>query len=641
MPALTYSVADFQAFTTIRSADVNSKFTSIQTLLNTTKLDDTNIQDDGITRATKLKAGTASVILVNDASGDMGELALADGGLVSQTAGVPAAVGAGVLGQRLQSTGSTVPVWVDTVETLPANYIKSGAVRGGANSSNQPAFVLPAGAGNGRTASIQAASTDFVFVADSVQYTATANISSSTLTAAPSTNNTALIDDATLGVETDAERTKYVGEYGTTIVMDAVGTEIANLVGEWAAFKLDDTVNEEYILAYVKSATELSDIKRGYFYDETYAPIPRIQLSDNDTITLMKLTFLYVKSGNTIQPSYTNPVISAVEPTSPATGDLWFDTVNETWKEYTGSAFVNFDGTLAGICIQDDTDTVAARSGDFFKAYQETNTIELVIDSASAVRGADIGQRISVSGVDYNYPSGAVVADISLATNRASGVSEATSTLYCLYHTDDGRFLFDTVLPYERFDFLGHYHPHEPWRAMALVYNDSSGDLETVNNYSGLHSQDSADINFSTTTNGSVITNSAFTYIHKGGPIKGGFRVRNDGQATGTSELQAEVSASTRTGLQIVFRLATVGYLTLQLELLSASGTKTISWGPSISEYTFRANASNTNNKRFVLPGAYALDVTTTALGGTSRTQTYREITNFMEDHPGFTQRLK
>ena len=49
MPALSYSVADFVALTTIRSADVNTRFNDIATLLNTTKLDADNLQDNAVT----------------------------------------------------------------------------------------------------------------------------------------------------------------------------------------------------------------------------------------------------------------------------------------------------------------------------------------------------------------------------------------------------------------------------------------------------------------------------------------------------------------------------------------------------------------------------------------------------------------
>lgn len=73
MPTFAYSVSDFVAYTKIRSADVNSKFTSVRTFFNTTKLDDDNIQNAGITRATKLKLGTANYVLINDGTGAMSE----------------------------------------------------------------------------------------------------------------------------------------------------------------------------------------------------------------------------------------------------------------------------------------------------------------------------------------------------------------------------------------------------------------------------------------------------------------------------------------------------------------------------------------------------------------------------------------
>jgi hypothetical protein len=73
MPLLIYSYPDFVPFTVIKSAQINAKYNDIKTLLNVTKLDDTNIQDAGITRATKLKAGTPNYILLNDNTGKMSE----------------------------------------------------------------------------------------------------------------------------------------------------------------------------------------------------------------------------------------------------------------------------------------------------------------------------------------------------------------------------------------------------------------------------------------------------------------------------------------------------------------------------------------------------------------------------------------
>lgn len=70
MPALTYTKSAFTPFTKIVSADMNQFFTDIQTLLNTTLLDNTNIQNSGINPLTKLSGtgGTAGQFLGTNAT---------------------------------------------------------------------------------------------------------------------------------------------------------------------------------------------------------------------------------------------------------------------------------------------------------------------------------------------------------------------------------------------------------------------------------------------------------------------------------------------------------------------------------------------------------------------------------------------
>jgi len=89
MPLLSYSAITnypFQPFTKIYSSDINSMFAAIQTLLNTTKLDSTNVQVHGLTRtssSSNIAAGTANYVVINDANGDFSEeaqLALTRGG---------------------------------------------------------------------------------------------------------------------------------------------------------------------------------------------------------------------------------------------------------------------------------------------------------------------------------------------------------------------------------------------------------------------------------------------------------------------------------------------------------------------------------------------------------------------------------
>lgn len=90
MPLLSYSaITDFpfQPFSKIYSSDINSMFTTIQTLLNTTKLDMTNMQSQVLTRTgtgAVLVPGNANNVVINDANGnltDEAQLAMSRGGL--------------------------------------------------------------------------------------------------------------------------------------------------------------------------------------------------------------------------------------------------------------------------------------------------------------------------------------------------------------------------------------------------------------------------------------------------------------------------------------------------------------------------------------------------------------------------------
>lgn len=111
MPPLSYTSSNypFTPFTKIFSADINQCFADISTLLNTTKLNSTNIQTHGLTRYTSssnLAAGTANFAVYNDANGDLTEAAqlpTAQGGL-----GFSPALSASVAGQTLavNSTGT-------------------------------------------------------------------------------------------------------------------------------------------------------------------------------------------------------------------------------------------------------------------------------------------------------------------------------------------------------------------------------------------------------------------------------------------------------------------------------------------------------------------------------------------------------
>jgi len=380
--------------------------------------------------------------------------------------------------------------------TSPANRIVSGATRA---SSNQPNYLTANGSALSLT--IDGATTNLVFDINGAAVTCSTNITVSSLTAAPSSNNTALVN---MSEAVDQEATRYWGEqvnrftaaqtldpYASpyrnpifeTITVDAMGSEITGLVGNICAFKINDGSNDEYFLGYVKSITEITQCFRGHFLDSSGAPVNRIKFANNDTITLMKLAWVFLTDdGTTADVTYSNPVWSFDQPGSPVTGDYWYDLSVSQWKRYSGSAFVSINRTLIGITFSDATNCLGTRSMDFFSKYESTNTIGVERSSATNCRASNLHGNIYVySGkLDFKLytPEWNITTDLASTVTKDAYLSETASTYYYLYLKDTGDRVISDIGPIKRDDLLGEYHPHNPWRCVGIVFNNSSSDLE-------------------------------------------------------------------------------------------------------------------------------------------------------------------
>lgn len=118
---LVYQVANFTPFTKIISADVNSRFQNIKDRFNwdgttNTGLGDDNIQSNtvsggGLTRSSKLKAGTPGQLVVN-----------------ALTTGYMSEVPDGLAGQFLSTGGpGTIPTWVGNPLSAQYNRVVGSA----------------------------------------------------------------------------------------------------------------------------------------------------------------------------------------------------------------------------------------------------------------------------------------------------------------------------------------------------------------------------------------------------------------------------------------------------------------------------------------------------------------------------------
>ena len=384
--------------------------------------------------------------------------------------------------------------------TSPANRIVSGATRA---SSNQPNFITANGSALSLT--INGNTTNLVYDVNGTAVTCSTQITVSSLTAAPSSNNTCLVN---MGDAADQNSTRFWGEpmnqfirpnsfvdgltgsvtdsqqpHSETIVVDNMGSEITGLVGKFAAFKINDGSTDEYFIAYVKSTTELSNCFRGCFLGSDSLPINRIKFANNDTITLMKLTWIFLTNdGTTADVTYNPPVWSFDQPGSPTTGDYWYDLSVNQWKRYSGSAFVQINRTLIGIAISDSSNCVASRSQDFFYQYKDTNTVTVRRESATNCKVNNINANVYVYSGNLDFklytPTWNITTDLAATGTKDAYATEAASTWYYLYFKDTGDRVMSDIGPVYRSDLLGCYHPHNPWRCVGVAFNNSSSNLE-------------------------------------------------------------------------------------------------------------------------------------------------------------------
>jgi len=357
---------------------------------------------------------------------------------------------------------------------LTDNRIVSGRVRSG---SANPTFLVPNGAA--RTIKCDGTPTNFIYYIAGIEYTISTDVTLTGLTAAPSSNNTCLVNDT---VAADQDYTKHAGEYGTEIPIDTAGSEISALIGKFAAFKLDNGSATEYFTAYVTSATSLTKAKRGYFFDSSDNPIPRIVYSNNDTITLLKLTWVFATTTGTLTATYNNPVWSDDEPSSPAIGDYWFDYSANVWKVYGVGSYSTANAMLIGISVQDTTNTIGARSFELFANYDALNTVEVVAESNTQVKSKLQGSVINAYGETIKNDGNLHTWDMTIDLD--SGVTEAASTYYYFYITETGDKIISDVRPHDRSaDLMGFYHPHRSWRCVGYAFNNGSQNLSAVNSF--------------------------------------------------------------------------------------------------------------------------------------------------------------
>lgn len=363
---------------------------------------------------------------------------------------------------------------VDTTQVATPPYrVVSGATRA---ASNQPAFLVPNG--SALSVIVDGTPTSLVYDVNGQSYTLSADITKSSLTAAPSSNNTCLVNDSTLA---DAYETRVVGENGyhlPYITIDTIGSEISALDGKTASFLLG---TEIFICRVDTTNNRLINCRRGFFYNSSLAPLNRETIANNDTITLLKTGWLFLDSdGTTVDVTYNEPVYSFTSPASPATGDYWFDLGTNLWKRYDGASFQTISRTFIGWVANSSSACIGARCVTFDATFKSDDTIVPSVQSTEIVRGSVVGGLVSVAGNRIEYkstrPTWNITTDLASSADLYSATEQASRNYY-LYVSDEGEEIISDIHPYVRPDLLGKYHPHNPWRAIGYAFNNGSSNI--------------------------------------------------------------------------------------------------------------------------------------------------------------------
>lgn len=359
-----------------------------------------------------------------------------------------------------------------------SHKIVSGKKR---TTSNQPAFLTPAGAGNGPSFTLDATPTALTIEASGESGSFTVDKVVNALATAPSTNNTCELNAPTAVGQNETRTWGEPEDPQPTFNVDNMGSEITALIGQYAAFKVFNGVSDEYFLAYVESANVLRGAYRGFFYGNDLAPINRIALSDDNPVFLMQMHWVFADvDGDTVATTSKMPKVQVGIPAGAATNDYWFDLSVNAWKRYDGAVFQVVDRVLIGVVVVDETDCVAARCFDFAANYQPDTSIKIESTDEGAgtiIQATRIGQRINVAGNYIKYPTARPTWDATTDLADAEDMYDATmqaDRFYYFYITDSGAEVISDISPYHRGDLSGWYHPHNPWRCVGKVQTNAS-----------------------------------------------------------------------------------------------------------------------------------------------------------------------
>ncbi len=375
--------------------------------------------------------------------------------------------------QRMLGTGTTY--WYqapnssinDLYTALPS--IAQTRIISGVKSANSSQLIalVPTGT-TAASVVLSAATTPFVYGISGTNYTISTNVTVSGLSLAAAVGAATNCTASVLYNATPAMWTKGVGGLGTKISVTGMGTTFAAQVGSFVTVQN----GTEYFLAYVESTSALTCAWRGSFFGTAATGLVANTIPATATLTLMRTGWLFAQASNqtSLAVTYNVPTIAGVQPSSPSTGDYWYNIGSTTWMTYNSVTWVTAASTLVGMCVQNTSACVAARTFDPFIAASALNTMTLDINNTASVIDRGPYSSVNVFGTKLSF--GPTKTIWSMNANLDSNVTVGINQPYYFYLTESGVQKVSDVPPIQRRDLLGLYHPRETWRCLGDCWTD-------------------------------------------------------------------------------------------------------------------------------------------------------------------------
>lgn len=366
-----------------------------------------------------------------------------------------------------------------SLEALAANFglqgSSSGVISGASRDNGFPLFIRHGATGLDITLDT---STPFSAIIKGRSFIQTTNLST-TLLAPPSTQNTATLEGQIL---------KHFGErkmYGAPIyppVFDAFGTNVSNRVDSSICLQFGSEPIFGYIVSATGSKIAMTDAKRGWFFDSSGAPIKPAIHADNAVGTLLSMSWIFYRNNGSdpasIFASYIEPSFSAVAPTTPSFGQMWFDTVNQLWKRFDGAVFSDYDCIFIGYACNNASNVVGTRSVEYFSAFSQDLSFSLGKTSTGDFMTVGRGSSVSVYGSQVSF--GYLGQKVPLTSVEPGNPALSPSTQYYVYVDRTGNIFFSDVSPNFRPDMKGMYHPFAVARCVGWIVTDAGPGLSIV-----------------------------------------------------------------------------------------------------------------------------------------------------------------